>query len=44
LDREELKVWLGITLYMGIAGMPQISDYWSSIAIWAPLSARMCQA
>jgi hypothetical protein len=33
LDREELKVWLGITLYMGLAVTPQISDYWSTDVI-----------
>lgn len=34
LEVPELKVWLGITLYMGIVQLPQLSDYWCNSPLW----------
>ena len=29
IDRDELKVWMGITYYRGLVKLPRVQDYWS---------------
>lgn len=40
LEVPELKVWLGITLYMGIVQLPQLSDYWCNSPLWGACGGK----
>ena len=40
LEVPELKVWLGITLYMGIVQLPQLSYYWCNSPLWGACGGK----
>ena len=41
LTVPELKVWLGITLYMGKVRLPQLSDYWGNRQLWSACGGKL---